>query len=286
MKYRDYLIAGIRLRLTAPHLLFAGLGPFAASVPGDPDIEIRVVENLPPPERMHRLDAFDFPDADADCRLYRTAEGFRFTLTPRHEGQAACFRIVSGSPVVETDLSAEHHPAFARFGIWMVFNIFALRKGVVAIHSSVLLHAERGVLCLGESGTGKSTHTRLWREHVPGTTLLNDDSPLLCVRDGEATVCGSPWSGKTPCYRNEAYPVRAFIRLSQASENRIERLPVIRAYGALLPSFPPSFAYDEELSDAVNALLSDILKRVEVYHLGCLPDAAAAQLACRTLFEA
>ena len=48
-----------------------------------------------------------------------------------------------------------------------------------------------------KSGTGKSTHTRLWRE-MPGerAVMINDDKPLIRIRDGQATVFGTPWDGK------------------------------------------------------------------------------------------
>lgn len=92
-------------------------------------------------------------------------------------------------------------------------------------------------------------------------------------------VFGAPWSGKTPCYRNVCQPIRAIVRLSQAPHNRIRRLRAIEAIGALLPSCPPSFAHDETLEDAVCATVSAVVAQVPVYHLECLPDAAAAELA-------
>ena len=125
----------------------------------------------------------------------------------------------------------------------------------------------------------------LWREHIPGAELLNDDSPIIRATDSEALVHGSPWSGKTPCYRNESCPIAAVVRLSQAPHNRIRRLRPIESIGALLPSAPPAFARDERLSDDTCGLLSRLIAQVPVYHLECLPDAAAAQLACRTVFN-
>ena len=97
-------------------------------------------------------------------------------------------------------------------------------------------------------------------------------------------ACGSPWSGKTPCYRNVSNPIAGIVRLSQAPQNRIRRLRPIEAIGALLPSCPPSFAHDERLEDAICRLVSQIVAQVPVYHLECLPDAAAARLSCRTVF--
>ena len=137
---------------------------------------------------------------------------------------------------------------------------------------------------LGESGTGKSTHTRLWRENIAGATLLNDDSPFVGVSDGRIVAYGSPWSGKTPCYKNESYPIRAIVRLSQAPNNQMRRLRSLQAIGALLPSLPPAFAFDEGLEDGVMNVLSAVVSKVPVYHLECLPNSEAAQLSHDTIF--
>lgn len=283
METTTYTIAGIRLLMTEPHYRFTGLAPFAAP-PGSatPDL---VLGRGTPREEGRLIDTFDFTDADAECRLRRTAGGYLFAISPRNGGREVRFSIPDGTPEVSTDFAPGANPSLLRFGLWMAFNIRAACRGVSAVHASAVVHRGEAVLCLGESGTGKSTHTRLWREHVAGSELLNDDSPLVAVRDGRAVVFGSPWSGKTPCFRNACYPIRAFIRLSQAPCNRIERLPLLRAYGALQPSFPPSFAHDEALADRINALLSGLLTATPVYHLGCLPDAGAALLACKTLFS-
>ena len=90
---------------------------------------------------------------------------------------------------------------------------------------------------LGHSGTGKSTHSSLWLKYIQGTALVNDDNPVVRVlEDGEVRVYGSPWSGKTPCYRNVSYPVGAIVKLDQAPYNEIQPLKGIRAYAAVVPS--------------------------------------------------
>ena len=162
------------------------------------------------------LDAFDFTDADADCRFGRDTEGYLLTMTPRDGSAPARFHKAFGSPDATSDITPEHNPALFRFGLWTMFNIAALERRAVAVHSSVISLDGRAVLFLGESGTGKSTHTRLWREHIPGARLLNDDSPIIRIApEGAAEAasapaadtipalqgvlaCGSPWSGKTP----------------------------------------------------------------------------------------
>jgi len=172
------------------------------------------------------------------------------------------------------------------FVCWLLFGIAALSRQTVSIHSSAIMNQGKTMLFLGESGTGKSTHTRLWLNHISGTELLNDDSPFIRIKtDGDVWVYGSPWSGKTPCYKNKQTPVAAFIRLSQAPYNRIRRLKGIEAIGALLPSCPFAFAYDKQLSESVCEIVSHTLQQVPIYHLECLPDVDAAQLVYSTLKE-
>lgn len=178
----------------------------------------------------------------------------------------------------------EPHQSLMRFGLWIMFGI-AISPEAIAIHSSTIECEGRAVLFLGESGTGKSTHTRLWQEHIPGARLLNDDSPIIRMYQGQATAFGSPWSGKTPCYRNISRPIAGIVRLSQAPANEITRLSILRAVGSLLPSCPPAFAYDSDLQDRICRTLSDILTQAPVWHLACLPDKAAAELSYATVLE-
>ena len=102
---------------------------------------------------------------------------------------------------------------------------------------------------------------------------------------GQATAFGSPWSGKTPCYRNISRPIAGIVRLSQAPANEITRLSILRAVGSLLPSCPPAFAYDSDLQDRICRTLSDILTQAPVWHLACLPDKAAAEPSYATVLE-
>lgn len=284
----EYTIAGLRLSLPGTLInrhFGRALQPFASACPGTPDLTLDAGTEVTPLPDYRELHSFEFTDADADCRFGADADGYLLEMTPRDGSAPARYRMAYGAAAARSDITPGHNPALFRFGVWILFNIAALPLGAVAFHSSVIRYRGRGVLFLGESGTGKSTHTRLWREHIPGAELLNDDSPIIRATDSEALVHGSPWSGKTPCYRNESCPIAAVVRLSQAPHNRIRRLRPIESIGALLPSAPPAFARDERLSDDTCGLLSRLIAQVPVYHLECLPDAAAAQLACRTVFN-
>ena len=324
-RFMNYTIANIRVSLpdacTGEHFTRA-LRPFLTLGAGPADLALEIVPRIPAEADYRELDIFEFPDADADCRFGTDAAGYLLEMTPRDGSAPARYRMAYGAAAARSDITPGHNPALFRFGVWILFNIAALPLGAVAFHSSVIRYRGRGVLFLGESGTGKSTHTRLWREHIPGAEQLNDDSPIVRIVQTadadpicgtvqnpanapaaaaetpdasaattgapvkpQAMVFGAPWSGKTPCYRNESCPIAAVVRLSQAPHNRIRRLRPIESIGALLPSAPPAFARDERLSDDTCGLLSRLIAQVPVYHLECLPDAAAAQLACRTVFN-
>lgn len=239
-------------------------------------------------DNFHLLDEFTFKEVEALCRFYANEEEYLLVMEssggpdfwlrkPRTGSEAWC----------KAELLRENpdRASLFRFGVWMIFGLAITPCHAIAIHSSAICCDEGAALFLGESGTGKSTHTRLWREHIAGARLLNDDSPIIRLREGVPTVYGSPWSGKTPCYKAEHYPIRGFVRLSQAPHNHIRRLGVIPAIGALLPSCPPSFSYDPTLQDAICETLSQLISHTPVYHLECLPDREAAKLSCQTLFK-
>ena len=230
------------------------------------------------------LTEFDFEEGQARCSFGRNADSWVLRIASA-EQPAHIFLYDRRAKSVRTNAGVVGcNPSFMRFGLWFVFNIATVQHLAAAVHSSVIVKDGRAVMFLGESGTGKSTHTRLWRESVEGATLLNDDSPFVGVEDGQAVVYGSPWSGKTPCYKAECYPLLAVVRLSQAPHNRIRPLRGVQAIGALLPSLPPAFAFDRELEEHTLATLSAVLRSVKVYHLECLPNGEAARLSCETVF--
>ena len=223
--------------------------------------------------------AFDYEDVTG--RFIRTEEGYRLSLKPAEEDAFEMWCRKDDNMVL---FAGNWSLRLYRFAMWVGFGLMTLARDTLAIHSSCIVYRDKAILFLGESGTGKSTHTRLWREHIPGAELLNDDSPVIRVEDGKVWAYGSAWSGKTPCYKNKRYELKGCVRLSQAPFNSIRKLSVLQAYGALHPSCAPEFAYDAGLYDEVSRIIGEILARVPFYHLACLPDKEAALLSCHTLF--
>ncbi len=247
--------------------------------------ELDESEVLQSPEYQSREICYEISFEGIDCSYGKAGDRIYFDMkSPDKISTLVLLWSPGASEIFST--AGKYSPSMVRFGLWMALNMLAVKGKCVAVHSSVNVCNGVAAMFLGESGTGKSTHTRLLRERYPGMFLLNDDSPFVRVfDDGRVMVYGSPWSGKTPCYRQEKYPLRAMVRLSQAPFNRITALPPLQAIGALLPSAPPAFNYVDETSDLVCDFVSDAVSSASFYHLECLPDTAAAELTYNTVFR-
>ena len=145
------------------------------------------------------------------------------------------------------------------------------------VHASVVAHDGGAYMFLGRSGTGKSTHSSLWLKNIENTYLLNDDNPVIRVVDGQVNIYGTPWSGKTPCYKNEVLPLNACVRLSQAPHNNIKKLSALHAYASLMPACS-CMRWDRKSTDALHRTVEKVISRIGNWHLECLPDADAAHL--------
>lgn len=165
----------------------------------------------------------------------------------------------------------------------LMFAFATARKNTLLMHSSVTMKDGKGYLFLGKSGTGKSTHSQLWINNIEGCSLLNDDNPVIRVTEkGEVRVYGSPWSGKTPCYRNLDVPVGAIVTLQQAKTNKIRRQSLPEAYASVYVSFS-GYRFIKEMADGLHITNAMVVSKVPCYLLDCLPDADAAFLCYQTV---
>ena len=145
------------------------------------------------------------------------------------------------------------------------------------IHASTVLNSGYGYAFTAKSGTGKSTHTALWMKHIPGTELMNDDNPIVRVIGDEVFIYGSPWSGKTPCYRQIKAPLGAVTRIDRAKQNSIEKLSPIEAFASLLPSCS-TMKWDEDIFNGICNTVTRVVEITNSYILHCLPDQEAAEI--------
>ena len=280
---RKYQIAGHLFEVSGEKLCEAvarieGFRPFEVAE-GDPVFRFQEGKVTDVPEMVRVEYTLEYEGVKGI--FGRTAEGFRLNLQPEAEG---AFDVWCREGETVVYLGGNWSMLLYRFALWVAYGLMTLQRDTLAVHSSCIIYQNKAVLFLGESGTGKSTHTRLWREHIEGAVLLNDDSPMIRVEEGKVWAYGSAWSGKTPCYKQERYELVACVRLSQAPYNRIQKLSVLQAYGAIHPSCAPEFAYDDALYDEVSRIIGQILSVVPCFHLACLPDREAALLSFQTIF--
>ena len=151
------------------------------------------------------------------------------------------------------------------------------------MHSSVVMSQGRGYMFLGKSGTGKSTHSRMWLENIEGTELLNDDNPVVRIlEDGSARVYGTPWSGKTPCYRNLDVPIGGIIRIKRAPYNKATRLDIFSSYASVVSSCS-GFKPMKKMADGLHETISALVGAVPCYDMECLPNGDAARVCAETV---
>ena len=160
--------------------------------------------------------------------------------------------------------------------------IFAFRTAplmTLEMHAAVVVKSDedRAYLFLGHSGTGKSTHARMWQQAFDDAWLLNDDNPILRIMDHDSVwVYGSPWSGKTPCYRNARAHVGAIVKLSQAPHNHLQSLSLPQAYAYMLSS-ASGLKIEPHMADHLYHSIRHIITHVGCYHMECLPNVEAAK---------
>ena len=262
--------------------------PFVTTEEGEPLFRVRLDAEVEA-RADEPLQTFDYELQVGDCTLAIYADEYRLTIRSAGEATIVCPFVERGETAeYRTNLFAEgKQPNSVMFdhALCFAYSFATLPHKTLLIHSSVIVKDGRGVMCLGERGTGKSTHTQLWLDHIEGTERLNDDGPVVRVMsDGGVRVFGSPWSGKGAVYRAESTPIAGFLRLSQAPENRIQKLGRIGAFSALLPSTLPTLQKEERTLDQICGALSEMIVSVPAYALACLPDAAAAHLSYTTIF--
>ncbi len=146
------------------------------------------------------------------------------------------------------------------------------------LHSSAVVMDGAGYVFSAPSGTGKSTHTRLWTELFGSRAqILNDDKPAIMVHGTEITVHGTPWSGKSDLNLNLSAPLRGICVLERNPENFIEPLsPEQSAYFLLNQTLRPP---DGERMGRLLELLDAVTTHIPMWHMGCNISKEAAQMA-------
>ncbi|MFV0417421.1 MAG: hypothetical protein ACK5KT_01655 [Dysgonomonas sp.] len=244
---------------------------------------LALVEQLQSKEVSIQVGQFD--DDIASIGIFKSEAGdFRFRIAYPDSKDYCTMCVDSSFREARVQLPEdEQHRFFCLNNCLMLLYAFATANlDTLLIHASVIKNNNKGFVFLGKSGTGKSTHSRLWIEYIEGSELLNDDNPVIRLIEDKAYVFGTPWSGKTPCYINNKALLKGIVKLRQASENRIKELPLIQAYAALLPSCS-NMRWEDNIASGVHRTVEQLINLVNCYRLDCLPNKAAAKLSSDTM---
>ena len=213
------------------------------------------------------------------CQGYLTEGPVDFSV----EISAADIRAEHFKAVAEAELEGYEFqkippPFLERLAVYRKIADRMPEFNTILFHGSAISVDGEGYLFTALSGTGKSTHTRLWREYFGDrAVMVNDDKPLLRIEENRVLVCGSPWNGKHQLGTNLVVPLKGLCVLTRAEENVIEPLSPLEAYPLLLqqthrPKEPASMAM-------VLALLNQLSNRTGLYRLGCNMNPEAAVVA-------
>lgn len=154
------------------------------------------------------------------------------------------------------------------------------KYNTIMLHGSALAIDGEGIIFTAKSGTGKSTHTRLWREVFGSRVqMVNDDKPL--IRIDEMKVYGTPWDGKHHLSQNIAVPLKAIVKIERALENRVEPIGVKEALNLLMKR--THIPADPDKRALVMNLYLQLVRNISFYKLECNMDPEAAQVAYKNL---
>lgn len=159
----------------------------------------------------------------------------------------------------------------------MAFAFAGATHGTLLIHASLVRHDGFGYAFIAKSGTGKSTQTTNWLKVIPGCDLMNDDNPVLRVKDSEVWIYGSPWSGKTPCYRQVKAPIGAITKIDRAKENYVETLHPVMAFNHLLSSCSV-MKWDKPTYSGICNTVTDVVEHLTLYVLHCTAEPESAKV--------
>lgn len=235
--------------------------------PGNPDTEYMFID-----ESLNDM---------GRVRLYSFSGGYCMKISFRNDDNEHC--AIADNCFRKTDAYINRYDRYAgnvvNSLLRMVYSQAIIPHSGISVHASSVILDGKAYLFMGKSGTGKSTHSGLWIKNFPGCRLMNDDNPTLLINDDTVMACGTPWSGKTPCYMDIMAPVGGIVRLKQAKFNRFSACDGVQAFINILPGCSV-IRKDVELQNHMHRTLACISEQVTVGVMECLPDADAAYV-CR-----
>ena len=158
-----------------------------------------------------------------------------------------------------------------------------LKHDLLTFHSALVEYRGKAFAVCADSGTGKTTHARLWRD-CKNALILNGDRTVCGRTEGRWTAYGTPWSGSSGEQINRSAPLEALVLLERSEVNYVQCLSGLEAFQALMPHllYP---SWDAELVGRAMELMDDLLANVRIYRLGCRPDSESVEVLCQAIFK-
>ena len=148
-----------------------------------------------------------------------------------------------------------------------------LERNTLLLHGSTVAVDGQAYLFTAPCGTGKSTHTRLWRE-VFGerAVMVNDDKAFLALTPEGVLAYGSPWTGKHGIGNNVCVFLKGICFLQRGAENEIHRAEPENCIPELIHQcYLPQERY--------LPLVQQLAQQVPLWEMTCTKDPQAAQVA-------
>ena len=210
--------------------------------------------------------------------------GYQYII--RNLDGADCCLLITNNDFSECRCALNGNYNMRCFGLnnalMLAFALASSRQQCLLIHASLVRQEGYGYAFVAKSGTGKSTQVSMWLRHLPGCDLMNDDNPIIRIIEGQPYIYGSPWSGKTPCYRNVKARLGAVTTIVRAEANHVERLRPIEAFASLLPACS-TMKWDEPTYRLTCDAITHIVESTGIYALHCLPNPESAIVCNRTI---
>lgn len=159
-----------------------------------------------------------------------------------------------------------------------------LKRGVLLVHGSAVVADGNAYLFIAPSGTGKSTHTALWKEVLGERAyIINDDKQLIRLMGDVPLIYPTPWGMVKDDIQAKSAPLGAVIWLERGEKNEIEPIDEGKMFTQIYKASLMGENADEVA--AILALQKKLLGKTKLYHIKCRADKDAAITAVNALLE-
>ena len=177
-------------------------------------------------------------------------------------------------------------PIYETEYVYLSFDFFEkiLKYNAIMVHSSAIKYNRKCYLFSADSGVGKSTHTALWQEvYGDKVQIINDDKPIIRIKNNKLIVYGSPFAGGTMKFQNDSADLEAIVFLERSKNNSIEELSPQSAMRYLFKESVRKIGKNQ-MNNSLN-MISVILENCKIYKLHCNMDKSSAILSHDTIVK-